>query len=161
MGAGPEVEIHGYLFELRSATLYTAADNAARGRIVRNPHKCRIPAQKLSRSARELPALGAVRTGLKSRRPRRLRDDRISYSQAPRRLHRNKSMHGSLGDWPANVARNPPDRSPHLSMPICVITCRPHLSADQGSISLRTKPPIASQLFDHRPTPYVGRGYVG
>src|SRR5437016_5894042 len=49
MGAGPEVEIHGYVSKLRSVTLYTAADNAAQGRTVRNPHKCRILAQKLSR----------------------------------------------------------------------------------------------------------------
>ena len=49
MGASLEVKIYSYLSKLRSITLYTAADNAVRGRIVRDPYRCRILAQKLSR----------------------------------------------------------------------------------------------------------------
>ncbi|KAF2174546.1 hypothetical protein K469DRAFT_707329 [Zopfia rhizophila CBS 207.26] len=56
----------------------------------------------------------------------------MSHLQGPWRLR----MPGA-----ANVAMHPRDGSPHSQLPI-----------HQGSTSLRMKPPIASQFFDHRAT---------
>ncbi|KAF2177360.1 hypothetical protein K469DRAFT_720692 [Zopfia rhizophila CBS 207.26] len=67
----------------------------------------------------------------------------MSHLQGPWRLR----MPGA-----ANVAMHPRDGSPHSQLPIHVMIRRLHLSAEQGSTSLRMKPPIASQFFDHRAT---------
>ena len=48
MGVSLEVKIYGYLSKLKSVTLYTTADNAAWGKILRNLYKYRILVHKLS-----------------------------------------------------------------------------------------------------------------